>query len=378
MRYIPQRQIENIKKLMAPGKVIVIYGPRRIGKTTLLNKFVETEPDTEILFINAGDKEERKLLDRESLVRLADILKRYSILIIDEAQVIDQLELKLKIIMDDARELKIIVSGSYSLDLTRENEDALAERKIILNQYPLAEMEIAKAEELEEEGNSLEARLIYGSYPEVIMMPGKCLKEEYLREYGKSFLYRDIIKMENLIYTNKMEHLLKYLALRIGTDIAIRDLADELEIKKNMAERYLDLLEKVFYIYRLDGFKRSSPREVARNRRYCFYDNGIRNAVIRNFDPLEKRDDINQLWENYIITERLKRQEYLSQKCTTYFWRTRDKKEIDFVEEINGKLHGYDIRREPATIDPPAEWSKNYPDAQFTVIHRENYLKFIL
>lgn len=380
MIYIQQRQIENIKKLMTPGKVVVLCGSRRTGKTTLLKKFVETEKDTPILYINAEDEEERKSLDRESSLRPPDISNNYKVLVIDEAQEISQLELKLKLIMDDVRELKIIVSESYAHDLTCEKEDALTEKKIILNQYPLAELEIAKVKELEEEGNSLESRLIYGSYPEVILMPNKYLnlKEEYLREYAKHVLFRDIVELENLMYTNKLERLLEYLALRVGKDIDIVALVRDLEIKKDTAEHYLNLLEMVFYIYRLNGLKGISSGEVVRNRRYYFYDNGIRNAVIRNFDPVEKRDDINQLWENYIITERLKRQEYMLQRGKTCFWRTEDKEEIDMIEEVDGRLHGYDMKWTPAAVKPPAEWLKSYPEAQFTVIHRDNYLKFIL
>ncbi len=363
---------------MEPGTIIIIYGPRRTGKTTLLKKLIDSEKDMAILYINAEDEEEGQLLDRGSLVKLIDILQNYSLLIIDEAQEIDQLGLKLKIIMDEVSELRVILSGSHSFDIAKDEQEALSGRKIFLKQYPSAEMEITKAEELEENGNSLEARLIYGAYPEVILTSNRFLREEYLREYGKSFLYRDIVKMENLIYKNKLEHLLTYLALRIGTEISIRDLARELEIKKDRVEHYLDLFEKLFFIYSLKGLKRNSPKEMATDRRYYFYDNGIRNAVIGNFAPLEKRNDIKQLWENYIIGERFKRQEYLSQKCPAYFWITSDKEEIDLVEEKDGKLEGYDMRWECINMEPPAEWVARYPGARFTVIHKGNYTKFIL
>lgn len=224
---------------------------------------------------------------------------------------------------------------------------------------------------------NLESRLIYGSYPEVITTPDNHLREEYLNEMVSSNLYKDIFELEGIRHSNKLVRLLQLLAFQIGKDVSLNELGTQLEMSKNTVDRYLDLLEKVFVIHRRGAFSRNLRKEIVKSRRYYFYDTGIRNALIRNYNPLSLRNDVGEIWENYIITERLKKQEYLREKSASYFWRTYDKKEIDLVEEAGGELHGFEIKWKTMAVKAPTDWKSQYPQAGFEVINRENYLDFI-
>ncbi|MBC8199761.1 MAG: DUF4143 domain-containing protein [Desulfobacteraceae bacterium] len=202
-------------------------------------------------------------------------------------------------------------------------------------------------------------------------------REEYLREIISSYLFKDILVLEGVRYANKLVRLLQLLTFQIGKNVSVSELGRQLGMSKNTVDRYLDLLEKAFVIYKRSGFSRNLCKEVTKNQRWYFFDNGIRNALIGNFNPVDLRNDIGDLWENYIVTERLKRQEYLRQTTNFYFWRTYDKKEIDMVEERKGNLYGYEIKWKSVPVKVPKDWRENYPDAGFEVIHRENYLGFI-
>jgi len=238
-------------------------------------------------------------------------------------------------------------------------------------------MEISQTEKRHETQANLESRLIYGSYPEVVTMRDNLRREDYLRELIQSYLFKDILVLEGIRYANKLVRLLQLLAFQIGKHVSVTELGRQLSMSKNTVERYLDLLEKVFVIYRLSGFSRNLRKEITKSQRYFFYDCGVRNTLIGNFNPLAVRNDQGELWENYIVTERMKRQEYL--RCTTnsYFWRTYDKKEIDLVEEREGRLFGYEVKWKNERVKVPRDWAVSYPDASYEVIHRENYLQFI-
>jgi len=377
MTYIPQRQLENIRKLVTPAKVVVIYGARRVGKTTLLKKFLEGEDIADILFVNGDDIVVRQYLESQSISKLQDFVGHHSLLVVDEAQHIEKIGLNLKIIVDHMPHVKVIATGSSSFDLAKDVGEPLTGRKFLLTLFPLAQMEISKIEKRHETEGNLESRLIYGSYPEVVTMRDNTSREEHLREIISSYLFKDILELEGIRYANKLVRLLQLLAFQIGSEVSITELGRQLGMSKNTVERYLDLLEKVFVIYRRLGFSRNLRKEITKNQRFYFFDNGIRNAVIGNFNPLGIRNDLGQLWENYIITERFKRQEYLRQGTTGYFWRTYDRKEIDLVEEHTGKLSGYEIKWKDIPVKVPRDWQANYPEAGFKVIHRENYLDFI-
>lgn len=374
--YIPQKQLANLKASVRPGKVVVIYGARRVGKTTLLKKFLESM-DEQVLFVNGDDMVVRQYLESQSTEKLLDFVGNHSLLLVDEAQYVRQIRLNLKIIVDNLPKIRIIATGSSSFDLAKDIGEPLTGRKRVLRLLPLAQMEIAQIEKPHETTAHLEARLIYGAYPEVVLMRSNIEREEYLRELVSSYLFKDILQLEGIRHANKLERLIQLLAFQIGKEVSFAELGRQLGMSKNTVERYLDLLEKVFVIYKRSGFSRNLRKEISKSQRYYFHDNGIRNVLINNFNPLGIRNDIGALWENYVITERMKKQEYLRQSVNAYFWRTYDKKEIDLVEEARGRLAGFEVKWKKKQAKAPKDWTTAYPGADFQVVHQGNYLPFI-
>lgn len=374
--YIPQKQLENLRNLVSPDKVVVIYGPRRCGKTTLLNKFLE-KTDEKYLFVNGEDITVREYLSSQSIVNLKNFVGNNSLLVIDEAQKIKEIGLNLKLIVDHIENIKVIGTGSSSFDLSRDVGEPLTGRKYTLRLFPLAQLEIMQIEQKFETSANLENRLIYGSYPEIVIINDSREKERYLKEIASSYLYKDILELNGLKHSDKIVRLLQLLSFQIGKEISYSEIGASIGISKNTVERYLDLLEKTFVIFKLSGFSRNLRKEITKNPRYYFYDNGIRNTLINNFNHLEMRDDIGMLWENYIIAERIKKQEYLGITSNNYFWRTYDQKEIDFIEEREGMIYGYEIKWKAKKIGPPKIWFEKYRNAKYEIIDRENYLEFI-
>jgi len=377
MTYIPQKHIENLRKLITPGKVVVIYGARRVGKTTLLQKFLENEDTTKVLFVNGDDIMVRHYLESQSINKLQNFVGEHVLLVVDEAQHIERIGLNLKIIVDHMPHVKVIATGSSSFDLAKDVGEPLTGRKFVLPLFPLAQMEISGQEKRHETEANLELRLIYGSYPEVVTTRDNARREEYLREIISSYLFKDILALEGVRYPKKLVRILQLLAFQIGREVSLAELGRQLGMSKNTVERYLDLLEKVFVVYRRTGFSRNLRKEITKNHRFYFFDTGIRNALIGNFNPLAIRNDVGELWENYVITERYKRHEYSRHTVNSYFWRTYDKKEIDLVEEQMGHLSGYEIKWKNIPVKIPRDWKAGYPGADFSVINRENYLEFI-
>jgi len=374
--YIVQKQLENLKKLAMPGKVIVIYGARRTGKTTLLKEFLKDETESHVL-VNGEDITVRSHLSSQSVEKLVAFVGDARLLVIDEAQKIPQIGLNLKLIVDHLPEIRIIVTGSSSFDLARSTGEPLTGRKYTLKLFPLAQMEIGQIEKIHQTEANLENRLIYGSYPEVVLMKDNKGREKYLKEIVSSYLYKDILELDGIRHSAKIVRLLQLLAFQIGKEVSLSELGTSLSMSKNTVERYLDLLEKAFVLQKLTGFSRNLRNEITKNCRYYFLDNGVRNALINNFNLLEQRNDTGELWENYLIMERLKKQEYLEAQANNYFWRTYTKQEIDFVEEREGRLFGYEIKWGKAKPKPPKQWQSAYPESSFELINRQNYLKFI-
>ncbi|MCK4653073.1 MAG: ATP-binding protein, partial [Candidatus Cloacimonetes bacterium] len=341
--YVPQEHLNNLKWLLSPNKVIIIYGARRVGKTTLVKKFIEkiTKQEEKILFVNGDDIIVRQYLESQSINKLKEFIGDSSLLIIDEAQYIRNVGLNLKLIIDNIQNIKVIATGSSSFDLSKDVGEPLTGRKYSLKMLPLAQIEISRIESRHETKANLDSRLIYGSYPEIVITKNNGKRKEYLREIVSSYLFKDILELEGIKHSSKLLQLLQLIAFQIGKEVSFNELGRQLGMSKNTVEKYLDLLEKVFIIFKRTGFSRNLRKEVTKNHRFYFYDNGIRNALIENFNPLTLRNDIGQLWENYIIGELFKKQEYSRKKANNYFWRTYDKKEIDLIEEKEGKLFGY-------------------------------------
>lgn len=373
--YIPQFQLNALKKKLQAGKVIVIYGPRRTGKTTLLKHFVEEQSN--YLFVTGDDINVHAYLASQSIEKLKSLVGKKDLLIIDEAQKIENIGINLKLLVDHLPNLKIIATGSSTFDLARNVGEPLTGRKKVLLLFPLAQIELNSIETPVETRANLESRLIYGAYPEVVLLPSEAEKREYLDELVRDYLYRDILEFEGIKKSKKIIDLLQLIAFQVGKEVSYSELAAQLGLNKATVEKYLDLLEQVFVLVNIRGFSRNLRSEVTKTSRYYFYDSGIRNALINNFNPLSRRRDVGELWENYLVMERIKKQNYNSIISKNYFWRTYDQKEIDWVEERDGNLFGFEFKWQNKKIKAPQLWYNTYPEATFEVVHSENYLSFI-
>ena len=376
-RYIPHAQLGRLARSVAPNRVVVVYGPRRVGKTTLLRQYMR-QHDPDALLVSGEDVDVREYLESQSVARLRALVGRRTTLIVDEAQHVREVGLNLKLLVDHVQGLRIVASGSSSFDLARQTGEPLTGRKRTLLLLPLAQLELAGAETAPETRAQLEMRLIYGSYPEVVLTESIEDREIYLKELIASYLFRDILQLEGVRHADKLLRLLQAVAFQIGGEVSVAELGTRLGMSKNTVERYLDLLEKAYVIYGRLGFSRNLRKEIAKSRRYYFYDNGVRNALINNFNPIALRDDAGALWENYVMVERLKYNLYTGRRAESYFWRTYDRQEIDLVEERGGRLDGMEMKWTPRPrLRAPRAWREAYPASSFRVVDRENYLDFI-
>ena len=374
--YIPQRHLENLRRTLSPGKVVIIYGARRTGKTTLVNEFLKGM-DEPYLLVSGEDITVQGYLASQSIEKLTSFIGANRLLVVDEAQKVPGIGANLKLIVDHIPGIRIVATGSSSFDLARSVGEPLTGRKITLRLYPLAQLEISPIEQRHQTDANLESRLVYGSYPEVVLINDDRAREQYLKEIVASYLYKDVLELDGIRHSAKISRLLQLLAFQIGKEVSYTELGTSLGMSKNTVERYLELLEKAFVIQKLTGFSRNLRSEITKNCRYFFLDTGVRNALINNFNTLELRSDAGDLWENYLVMERLKRQEYLGEQSNNYFWRTYTKKEIDFVEEREGRLFGYEMKWGKARPRSPKEWLNAYPNASWELVTRENYLEFI-
>ena len=376
--YIPQAQLTRLSRSVAPGKVVVVYGARRVGKTTLVRRYVQQyEPDA--LVVTGEDITVREYLESQSLAKLKSFVGSRRTLIIDEAQYVRQIGLNLKLLVDHVEGLRVIATGSSSFDVAQQTGEPLTGRKYTLLLLPLAQLEIGSIEAAHETKARLDARLIYGSYPEVVLMESNDARETYLKELVASYLFKDILQLEGIRHPDKLMRLLQLVALQVGREVAVTELGGQLGMNKVTVERYLDLLEKTYVVYGRRGFSRNLHKEITKSRRYYFYDNGIRNALISNFSPLSLRDDAGALWENYVLVERLKHNLYTGRLAESYFWRTYDRQEIDLIEAWGGHLHAAEVKWSPRSASgPPRGWRQAYPGSSFRVVHQENYLDFIM
>ena len=375
--YIPQAQLGRLERSVTANRVVVLYGPRRVGKTTLIGEY-KRRHDPEALLVSGEDIAVREYLESQSLARLRAFVGRRRTLIVDEAQHVRQIGLNLKLLADHVDGLRIIATGSSSFDLAQQAGEPLTGRKITLLLLPLAQLELQSVETAHETRAQLEMRLVYGAYPEVVLKESAEDREIYLKELIGSYLFRDILQFEGVRHADKLLRLVQLLAFQVGRETSVSELGNQLGMNKNTVSRYLDLLEKAYVIYGRLGFSRNLRKEIAKSRRYYFYDNGIRNGLVNNFNPVALRDDAGLLWENYIQAERLKFNLYTGRFAQSYFWRTYDRQEIDLVEEHGGRLYAAEMKWSTRSgARAPRGWRLAYPDSTFRKVDPENYLDFI-
>ena len=367
----------KIKKALKPGKVTILYGPRQVGKTTLLAELTKTW-DKDYLQISGDQIRYREVLSSEDSRKLKEFIGDKKLLIIDEAQRIPNIGLNLKIIADNFPNVEILVTGSASLDLASKITEPLTGRKKVFYLYPVSYQEIQTWLGKFEAQEQLERWLIFGSYPEALTIKSQRQREDYLATLVSSYLCKDILDFGGVKKADKIVDLLRLLAFQIGNEVAISELASNLALDRQTVEKYLDLLQKAFVIYKVGGFSRNLRKEIAKTSRYYFYDNGVRNALIENFNSLKLRDDKGQLWENFLFIERLKSNQNQNRRANYYFWRTYDQKEIDLVEEVGGKLHGYEFKWQgEIKSTTKKEFTQTYTNAQVTTVNRENFTDFL-
>jgi len=376
MKYLIRELTENILKKLQPNKVVIIFGARRVGKTVLVNEIL-SKIDEPVLSLNGEDINVHDKLSIRTVENYRQILGSYKMLYIDEAQKIPDIGLKLKLMVDEIAGLRIIISGSSAFNIHKDAGEPLTGRKYTFNLYALSEKEYNQIENNISKHDKIKERLVYGNYPELLHLPDRKDKEDYLNEMISSYLLKDILVYENIKNSQKIFNLLRLIAFQIGGEVSLQELGKQLSISKNTVEKYLDLLSKVYILHKVEGFSRNLRKEITKSSRWYFLDNGIRNAVIANFNTIESRNDIGQLWENYMISERLKYQEYNRISSNNYFWRTYEQQEIDWVEERGGSLFGYEFKWKESKVKTPTQWKNAYPDASFEVINMNNYDSWI-
>ena len=374
---IYQRTIkQKIDEFLFKGKVIILYGARRVGKTTLSKQLIESYPDSK--YINCELLQNKTALETTNSELLRNFLGPYKLVVLDEAQNSSDIGLVLKIINDTFPEIQLIATGSSSFELGNKVMEPLTGRSRVFYLYPFSIAEIKEHQDLLNIYGNLENILRFGLYPEVFMKTENEAIEE-LNNIAGNYLYKDILQYENLKRSDLLINLLRAIALQIGYEISLNELSRLLSENIATIKRYLELLEKSFVIFRLQSFSRNLRKEIAKGQKIYFYDLGIRNALIQNFNPLTFRTDVGGLWENFCITERIKRNLNTRQFVNNYFWRTYDQKEIDYIEESGGNLKTFEFKYSAkANAKPPVEFLENYAGSSFEVIHQENFLNFIL
>ncbi len=371
------RDIQSrISSRIQPGKATLIFGARRVGKTVVMKKLV-SDFNGRTLMLNGEDHDTLALLENRSVANYSRLLQGIDLLAIDEAQNIPHIGNILKLIVDELPSVSILASGSSSFDLLNKAGEPLVGRSSQFVLTPFAQTEIAQMENALQTRQNLECRLIYGSYPEQVMMSDYGQKEEYLRDIVGAYLLKDILTLDGLKNSAKMRDLLRLIAFQMGSEVSYDEIGRQIGLNKLTVEKYLDLLQKVFVIYRLGGYARNLRKEVSKAGKWYFYDNGIRNAVISAFQPLALRQDVGALWENYIIGERRKRNLNLGLRSEAYFWRTYDKQEIDLIEESPDGLSAFEFKWGQKTPRAPKAFTQAYPNASFNVVNKDNYLDFI-
>jgi predicted AAA+ superfamily ATPase len=367
--------VDRLRQKLFKQKAIIVLGPRQVGKTTLL-KNLAFDPD-EILWMNADEIDVQQRLSEVSSGSFKALLGKKKIFIIDEAQRIENIGLKLKLITDNLPEIQVIATGSSSFDLANRVNEPLTGRKWEYNLFPLSYQELVEHHGMLTENRLLEHRLVYGYYPEVVSNPGE--EEERLKLICHSYLYKDVLLWERLHKSDKLVRLLQALAHQIGSQVSFNELAEICSLDPKTVEKYANLLEQAFVIFRLPSFSRNLRNELKSSRKIYFYDNGIRNAIINNFNPIALRSDVGFLWENFLVSERLKFNSYHLLNKNSFFWRTVNQQEIDLIEEYGGQLHAYEFKwNTKKTVRLTKTFENAYPNSTFNVITPGNLHEFLL
>lgn len=362
---------------LMPGKVLLLMGARRTGKTTLGQQLFANWTGPKLV-LNGDDLGVQQALAVHSIQNLRTVVGSATLFFLDEAQAVPGVGTALKLLVDSMPQLTVLATGSSSFDLGRQTGEPLTGRSFRLTLFPLAHCELAQVENPVQTASLLDTRLVYGGYPDVVVAEGDSQRQDILLELVNSYLYKDILQFDGIRRSDKLARLLQLLAFQIGKQVSIEELGRQLGLGRNTVERYLDLLEQCFVLIRLGGFSRNLRKEISKTARWYFVDNGVRNALLRNFNPPTLRDDVGALWENYLLLERIKLMEYQRRSTNRWFWRTHDQQEIDLVEEENGRLSGWEFKYSPPGRDlAPSAWRSGYPGAGYQVIHRENYREFL-
>lgn len=371
-------RFHELENLIKKQKVLIVYGPRRVGKTTLLNNFLEK---TDLKYkLDSGDNIKiQQIFSSSDFDKILGYAEGYDLIALDEAQQIKNVGQGLKILVDQIPNLFVIATGSSSFDLSQKIGEPLTGRKRTIVLYPLTQMELLDRFNKFELKEKLEEFLIFGSYPEVLKSESEKEKKIVLRELVNSYLLRDIFSLERLRSSDKILNLLKLISFQVGNEVSLNELAAQIKLDVKTIDRYLDILEKSFVIKKISGFSGNLRKEITSKAKYYFLDNGVRNAVISQFNSLENRSDTGVIFENFVMMERMKFNEYNNQFINSYFWRTYDGQEIDLIEEHQGELSAVEIKWSlKKEVKPPPSWAKNYPNAKFKLVNRENYLDFII
>jgi predicted AAA+ superfamily ATPase len=376
MKPVFLRHFDRLHDFRQRGRVLVIYGARRVGKTTLVNRYLDgREREARVLRASGDHIRDREVLSSQDARLLLDWTGGYTTLFIDEAQHIPGVAWGLKLLIDNRPDLEIIATGSSSFDLSSKLGEPLTGRQVSLKMFPLSAGELRRSLNGHEINESLEDLLVFGMYPEVRAAASSEQKRFILNELADAYLLKDILQLERIKKPKVLVNLLTLVALQTGSEVSLNELSNTLKVDMKTVERYLDLLEKCFVLYNLRGFSRNLRQEVTKKSKYFFYDTGIRNALIQNFNPLALRNDTGALWENFMIIERLKFRSYGGPTARDYFWRTWEKQEIDLIEEYGGGLHAWEFKwsgkKSPRM---PSAFQENYPDAEYHVVNPGNFM----
>lgn len=372
-----QRYFQNLENYLPANKALIILGPRQVGKTTLMEDYLNVS-GLKCKKVTGDDLLIHQSLGSQYLDEIKSFCEGYELIAIDEAQKIPNIGVAIKMMVDQIPGIRVIATGSSSFELAGQVGEPLTGRKTELFLYPVSQMELLNHFNRYELKQNLKDFLIYGSYPLVLTADSKDARQRILSEITGSYLFRDILSFERIKSPQLLLDLLRMLAFQIGSEVSVNELSKKLSIDNKTVRKYLDLLEKSFIIFKIRGYSGNLRKEITKQPKYYFYDNGIRNALIANFNSLDLRNDIGQLWENFLVVERLKKQSYKSIYANNFFWRSWSGQEVDFVEEREGKLFGYEFKWSETKVKQPKLWLDTYPQASFEVVNKDNYLDFII